>query len=221
MPTLSSFALFALAALALLAVPGPSVLYIITRSIEQGRRAGLVSVLGIHTGSLVHVAAAAVGVSTVLAASAAAFTTVKLLGAGYLVFIGVRKLLAASRADGAHEGVADDPEPPRVGLRRVYGQGVVVNVLNPKTALFFLAFLPQFTDPGRGPVAAQVVVLGLCFIALGMCSDGTYALVAGALGNRLRNNQRFARRRDQVSGVVYVGLGLTAALAGHPARRAA
>jgi threonine/homoserine/homoserine lactone efflux protein len=216
-PTLSSFALFALAALALLAVPGPSVLYIITRSIEQGRRAGLVSVLGIHTGSLVHVAAAAVGVSTVLAASAAAFTTVKLLGAGYLVFIGVRKLLAKVEATNG----TDDPEPPRVGLRRVYGQGVVVNVLNPKTALFFLAFLPQFTDPNRGPVAGQVVVLGLCFIALGMCSDGTYALVAGALGNRLRNNHRFARRRDQVSGVVYVGLGLTAALVGHPARRTA
>jgi threonine/homoserine/homoserine lactone efflux protein len=141
---------------------------------------------------------------------------VKLAGAAYLVVLGVRKVWHAGRSMGTGE-----PEPPRASLRRVYGHGVVVNVLNPKTALFFLAFLPQFTDPRRGPVVAQVVVLGLCFIALGLGSDLTYAMVAGALGNRLRANARFARRRDRVSGVVYVGLGLTAALAGHPTAKTA
>lgn len=212
MPAPSTFALFAAAALALLVVPGPAVLYIVTRSIDQGRRAGLASVAGIHTGSVVHVAAAAVGVSAVLATSAAAFTAVKLAGAAYLIVVGVQKL-RRTRRDTAGAPV----EPPRpVRLRRAYGQGVVVNVLNPKTALFFLAFLPQFVDPKRGSVTGQVVVLGLTFIALGLMSDGTYALAAGALGERLRRSARFARARDRFSGVVYIGLGVTAALTSRP-----
>jgi threonine/homoserine/homoserine lactone efflux protein len=206
MPAPSTLALFAAAALALLVVPGPAVLYIVTRSIDQGRRAGMASVAGIHTGSVVHVAAAAVGLSAVLAASATAFTVVKLSGAAYLIAIGVRKLL--TKPDGAE---AHALAPRIVGLRRAYAQGVVVNVLNPKTALFFLAFLPQFVDPDRGSVTAQTVVLGLTFIALGILSDGTYALVAGSLGQRLRRSARFARLRDRTSGVVYIGLGLAAA----------
>jgi threonine/homoserine/homoserine lactone efflux protein len=206
MPSPSTLALFAVAALALLVVPGPAVLYIVTRSIDQGRRAGMASVAGIHTGSIVHVAAAAVGLSAVLAASATAFTVVKLAGAAYLIAIGVRKLL--TKPDGAD---AHALEPRIVGLRRAYAQGVVVNVLNPKTALFFLAFLPQFVDPDRGSVTAQTVVLGFTFIALGIVSDGTYALVAGSLGQRLRRSARFARLRDRTSGVVYIALGLAAA----------
>jgi threonine/homoserine/homoserine lactone efflux protein len=202
------------AALALLVVPGPAVLYIVTRSVDQGRRAGLVSVLGIHTGSLVHVFAAMAGASAALAASAGAFTALKLAGAAYLVFLGIRRLTRRSPE------AVDQLDPPRAELRRVYGQGVVVQVLNPKTALFFLAFLPQFVEPSRGPVALQVGILGACFIALGLCSDATYAIVAGAL-SRLWAGRRFGRRLDRVSGVIYVGLGVTAALAGHPARRVA
>lgn len=217
-PSLSALGLFMLAALALLVIPGPSVLYIVTRSVEHGRKAGLVSVLGIHTGSMVHVAAAAAGVSALLVASAAAFTTVKLAGAAYLILIGGLRLL---RRRAPTVDLADDPAepPPGASLRRVYVQGVVVNVLNPKTALFFLAFLPQFMDPYRGSVAVQALVLGCVFIALGICSDSTYALVAGSLGERLRNNRHFVRFRDRLSGGVFVLLGVGAALAGHPTRR--
>ena len=211
-PSLSTFALFSVAALVLLAVPGPAVLYIVARSVDQGRRAGLVSVLGIHTGSVVHVAAAALGVSAVLASSARAFSVVKVLGAAYLIYLGVRRLTTRPTRG------LDRPAADHTGLRRTYGQGVVVNILNPKTAIFFLAFLPQFVDPRRGPVGGQVLILGLCFIGLGICSDSAYALVASALGARLRASTRFARRRDRVSGVVYIGLGVTAAFAGHPPR---
>jgi threonine/homoserine/homoserine lactone efflux protein len=210
-PSPSTIAVFCAAALSLLVLPGPAVLYIVTRSVDQGRRAGLVSVLGIHTGSVVHVAAAAVGLSALLATSAAAFTAVKLAGAAYLVVMGVRQLRSRT-----HDVDSAAVAPVR-SLRRVYGQGVVVNVLNPKTALFFLAFLPQFVDAGRGPAWLQIVVLGLVFIALGMCSDGTYVLVAGALSRRLRENPTFARLRDRVAGSIFVTLGVVAARA----RRAA
>jgi threonine/homoserine/homoserine lactone efflux protein len=127
--------------------------------------------LGIQTGALVHVAAAALGLSALLASSAVAFDAVKIAGAGYLVFIGVRRLLGRDEAD-----VSDPAE--RAELRRLYTQGIVVNVLNPKTALFFLALLPQFVSPARGPVVVQVLVLGLLFIALAIVSDGIWALAA-------------------------------------------
>jgi threonine/homoserine/homoserine lactone efflux protein len=210
-PTPTTFALFALATIVLLIVPGPAVIFVVTRSVAQGRRAGLVSVLGVHAGSLVHVAAAALGLSALLAASATAFAAVKYLGAAYLVFLGLQRLL---RRGGGEEGIG----VPAVPLRRLFGQGVVVNVLNPKTAIFFLAFLPQFVSPARGPVALQVAVLGLTFIALGMVSDGAYALLAGSLASRLRRTQRARRRLDRASGVVYLGLGAAAALAGEARR---
>lgn len=199
--------LFALAALGLLLIPGPAVLYIVTRSIDQGRRAGLASVIGIHTGSIVHVAAAAAGLSAVLLASATAFTAVKLAGAAYLIALGIRKLV--------RRGADDEASLEPVGLRRVYTQGIVVNVLNPKTALFFVAFLPQFVDPARGAVAGQILFFGGLFIVLGLCSDSCYALLAGVVGRRLRADPRFARRRDIFSGCMYVGLGVVAGVAGH------
>jgi threonine/homoserine/homoserine lactone efflux protein len=211
MPTLPTVGLFSAAALALLIVPGPSVLYIVTRTIDQGRRAGFASVLGIHTGSIVHVAAATAGLSAVLVTSAAAFTVLKLVGAAYLITIGLRRLLGPVEDDRAVIAPAS--------LRRVYGQGVVVNVLNPKTALFFFAFLPQFVDPDRGSVALQTALLGVWFIALGMLSDSAYSLVAGTLSTTLRSRPGFARRRQRVSGGIYVGLGLTAAVATAPTRR--
>ena len=204
MPSPETFAAFAAASIALLVVPGPSVLYIVTRSAHQGRSAGLVSVLGIHTGSVVHVVAAALGVSAVLASSVVAFGVVKYAGAAYLIWLGVRAL---RRPD---EPVPEGAAPPR-SLRRIYAQGVVVNVLNPKTALFFLAFLPQFVDVSRGSVPAQVLVLGVTFIALGFVSDGTYALLAARISQSIRGRARWARLHRWVPGVTYIALGVASA----------
>lgn len=208
MPAPTTFALFAAATVVLLIVPGPAVLYIVTRSVAQGRGAGLVSVLGVHTGSLVHVGFAAVGVSALLYASATAFAAVKYAGAAYLVFLGLRKLLG--------RGVGEDAlaAPAAASPRRLFAQGVVVNVLNPKTAIFFLAFLPQFVNPARGPVAPQILVLGTCFIALGVLSDGSYAVLASALAGRLRRTPRARRAIDRSSGAMLIGLGAYAALSG-------
>jgi threonine/homoserine/homoserine lactone efflux protein len=207
-PDPSTLVLFSLAALALIVVPGPAVLYVVAQSIGSGRRAGLASSIGIATGGLVHVCAATIGLSSLLASSATAFTVVKLAGAVYLVVIGLRKIL------GREESVTTRPNVPR-RRRRLYGQGVVVNVLNPKTALFFLAFLPQFVDADRGSAALQIAVLGLVFVALALVSDSLWALAAGTAGARLRHSARFLGVERYVSGSVFVGLGLTAALAGH------
>ena len=208
-PSWSTLGLFSLAALGLLVIPGPAVIYIVTRSIGQGRAAGIVSALGVQAGGLVHVAAAAAGVSALLASSAIAFSLVKYAGAMYLVYIGLRKLLSRDVEDLGQDA-------PREPMRKVFTRGVLVNVLNPKTALFFLAFLPQFVDPERGMIAAQVSFLGVLFIALGVVSDGTYAIVAARIGAWLRAKPAFARRQQQVSGGVFVALGVAAAASGTP-----
>ena len=213
MPDLSTFALFAATCVAFLAIPGPSVFYIVTRSHTQGRRAGVTSMLGVQVGGLVHVVGAAIGVSALIASTAAAFTVVKYAGAAYLVYLGVRRLLTA----GTREA---EPEPDdRATMTRLFWQGVVVNLLNPKTALFFLAFLPQFVDPDAGPVAPQMLVLGTLLVGLGVVSDGTYAVVAAGAGRKLRDAARSRRALDRLSGGVFIGLGLVAALAGEPRRR--
>jgi threonine/homoserine/homoserine lactone efflux protein len=204
MPDPSQLALFVGAALLLLVVPGPSVLYIVTQSVSHGRRAGIVSVAGITTGTLVHILAATVGLSALLASSALAFDVVKYVGAAYLILVGLRRLADLER-----------PEEPDAGrprdLGRLYRQGIVVNTLNPKTALFFLAFLPQFVDPARGAAWLQILLLGLLFATLGFLSDAVWALAAGTLGERLRRNRRFPLVRRYVSGSVFVGLGAVAA----------
>ena len=211
MPDGSTFVLFAAASLAFLAIPGPSVFYIVTRSLSQGRQAGVASMLGVQAGGLVHVVAAAFGVSALIASSATAFTIVKYVGAAYLVLLGIRKLLARDAEE-------PDPEPSGpVTTRRLFWQGVVVNILNPKTALFFLAFLPQFVDPSAA-VAPQMLVLGTMLVGLGVVSDGTYALLAAGAGRKLRETAAARRRLDRLSGGVFVSLGLVAALAGEPAR---
>jgi threonine/homoserine/homoserine lactone efflux protein len=206
-PEASVLGLFVVAALVLLLTPGPAVLYIVARSVEQGRLAGLVSALGVHVGTLVHVAAAALGLSALLVSSALAFNVVKYLGALYLIYIGARKLMGWDRA-------AQGRALARHGLRRLFAQGALVNVLNPKTALFFLAFLPQFVDVSRGAVGPQILVLGLIFVALGVVSDGLYALAAGTAGAWLKREGRVLRAERYVSGSVFIGLGVTAALAG-------
>jgi threonine/homoserine/homoserine lactone efflux protein len=213
MPDASTFLLFAAASLAFLAIPGPSVFYIVTRSLAQGRRAGLKSMLGVQAGGLVHVVAAALGVSALLASSATAFTIVKYAGAAYLVMLGLRKLLWPAE----EEDEAEHTRAPVSGSR-LFWQGAVVNILNPKTALFFLAFLPQFVDP-TAPVAPQMLVLGTLLVGLGVASDGTYALVAAGAGRRLRETAAARRRLDRLSGAVFISLGLAAAVAGEPRRR--
>ena len=213
MPAASTFALFLVAAVTLLAIPGPAVLYVVGRSIEGGRRAGLVSVLGIGTGTLFHVAAAAIGVSSLLVASATAFDVVRYAGAAYLIALGLRRLLTRPRP------VAAERDEGGGSLHRLFLHGVVVNVLNPKTALFFFALLPQFVEPARGAVAAQVFVLGLTFALLGLLSDGLYAVTAGVAADRLRGSRAFARAERWVSGTVFVGLGVAAAVSGPHRRR--
>ena len=205
-PDAATLGVFVAAALGLLLVPGPAVLYIVARSIDQGRSAGLVSVLGVHLGSLVHVAAAAVGLSSLLVSSAVAFSAVKYAGAAYLIYLGLRALL--TREEPVDVQVA--PAPHGKLLR----QGAVVNILNPKTALFFLAFLPQFVDPDAGYVAAQLAFFGLVFVALGLVTDSLYALAAGTAGGWLRSSRLFVGARRWVSGTVFIGLGLATALSG-------
>jgi threonine/homoserine/homoserine lactone efflux protein len=189
--------LFGAGALALVAVPGPNLIYIVTRSIDQGRRAGVASALGVETATLVHVAAASAGLSAALASSAAAFTTVKYAGAAYLAFLAV-KAFRAGEGDAAGRPPAPDG--------RVYAEGFLVNLLNPKVALFFLAFLPQFVDPGAGAAWSQVLVLGALLAAIGLTVDLLYALAAGSLGALVRGNPVIARRRRRLTGGVYLAL---------------
>jgi threonine/homoserine/homoserine lactone efflux protein len=194
---------FCLTSLALLLIPGPAVLYVVVQGAEQGRRVGLASVAGIHLGTLVHVAAATAGLSALIVASAVAFSAVKYAGAIYLIYVGVRKLLGRDEP-------ALVPGRQRVSYRRAFMRGAVVNVLNPKTALFFLALLPQFVDPDRAGVWSQALVLGLVFVALGLVTDSMYALAAGTVGGVLRRRRRAMRYG---SGIVFVGLGAAAAVA--------
>ena len=206
-PDTAGLAVFVVAALALLVVPGPAVVYVVARSIHQGRRAGLASVLGIHVGTLVHIAAATLGLSALVVSSAVAFTAVKIAGAVYLVGLGLWTLFARR----AEQEVALGGER---NLGRAFAQGIVVNVLNPKTALFFLAFLPQFVDPDASHPAAQIAFLGVLFALLGLITDSLWALAAGTAGGVLRRSRRFARGQRYVTGTVYIGLGVATAFTG-------
>jgi len=203
-PSATSFALFCLASAALAVVPGPAVTYIVMHSVDKGRRAGLASAAGVASGGLVHVAAATVGLSALIASSATAFTVVKLVGAVYLIVVGIRRIVGRDDS----EQVQAPPAP----MSRIYRQGVIVNVFNPKTALFFLAFLPQFVDRGSS-VPPQVAVLGLTFAAIAFTSDCLYALLADLLAGRLRRSGSGALLRRYLSGGIFVALGVTAAAA--------
>jgi len=206
-PDSGRLAVFTLAALALLLVPGPAVLYVVARSIHHGRRAGLASVLGIHVGTLVHIGAATLGLSALIVSSAIAFTAVKVAGAIYLVGLGLWTLFSK----GSETEIALGGER---NLRRAFAQGIVVNVLNPKTALFFLAFLPQFVDPNAAHPAVQIAFLGILFAVLGLITDSLWALAAGTAGGVLRRSRRFVRTQRYVTGTVYIGLGVATALVG-------
>jgi threonine/homoserine/homoserine lactone efflux protein len=204
---LSTLGVFVTAAVALLLTPGPAVLYIVARSIEHGRIAGLVSVLGICTGTIFHVAAAALGLSALLVSSPSAFTLVRYVGALYLIGLGLRTIAWRDAS-----AVSVDVES--AALRRVFAQGAIVNVLNPHTALFCLAFLPQFVNTTRGNVPLQIVALGLLFVALSVITDSGWALAAGTAGNWIKTHPQFARGQRYVTGSALIGLGAAAALSG-------
>src|ERR671910_3861350 len=204
MPDVPTFALFVAAALALLLVPGPAVIYVVARSVEGGRLTGLVSVLGVELGTLLHVVFAAAGLSAIVVSSAAAFSFVKWLGAAYLVWLGLRQILG--RDGGDQEAPLSGSGDTRL---RVFSQSVLVQVLNPKVALFFLAFLPQFVDPSRGAAWTQVVVLGATLATLGLFTDGLYALLGGTAGDWIRKQSVGAglrRVRRHLQGVVHTSL---------------
>ncbi len=207
MPEPATLLLFAGAALALLVVPGPSVIYIVTRGIHQGRAAAIVSVLGVTTATLVHTVFAAAGLSAVLASSAVAFSIVKYAGSAYLIYLAVRTWLDRS------EERLDVPRPV-ADLRRVYLEGFLVNLLNPKTALFILALLPQFVDPARGAAGVQILLFGGMLAGLGLISDGAYALASGSIGAWLRRKRSIAGVQRRVSAGIYAALGIGTALVG-------
>jgi threonine/homoserine/homoserine lactone efflux protein len=203
----SSLLLFITGAAILLVIPGPAVTYVVSRSIGHGRAAGLVSVLGIVTGTLCHVVAAALGISALLASSALAFQFVKYLGSAYLIYLGIKTL----RRKEEQLAEADSGETK---LTRIYGQGLLVNLLNPKTALFFLAFLPQFVDPTRGHITLQILQLGILFALMGWFSDSVYAVIAGTVAERIRGSLRLRRAQRNISGGGLIALGLASAFSG-------
>jgi threonine/homoserine/homoserine lactone efflux protein len=207
-PDTQTIWLFCLAATALIVIPGPAVLYIVAQSVGHGRRAGLVSASGVASGGMVHVLAAAIGLSGLLLSSATLFSVVKFAGAGYLIYLGARRLL------GLEASALVAPTEGR-SRRQLFRDGAVVNILNPKTALFFYAFLPQFLDPDKGAVAVQALALGALFVTIALVSDSLWALASGSAADWLKARPIAVTVQRWVSGTVLIGLGTAAALTGH------
>jgi len=203
----SQLYLFLIASLALLLTPGPAVLYIVARSINQGRMAGILSVLGVETANFFHASAAALGLSAILLSSALAFDIVKYLGAAYLIYLGIWKIVAHENEEKTEVGKQD-------GLSRIYWQGFVVNLFNPKTALFFFAFLPQFVNTSNGNITLQIFLLGLIFVVMGIITDTAYAIISSSIANQLNANQNFVRNQRYFTGLIYIGLGVVTAFTG-------
>ena len=202
MQSIESLLAFGIAYLALLVIPGPAVLYIINRSVADGRNVALAAVAGLEIGNFMHVIAATVGLSAVIATSAAAFSVVKWIGAGYLIYIGFRTLVTRPQT----VNQLNDP----MSRRRAFTQGIVVNTFNPKVALFFLSFLPQFIDANRGSAALQSLVLGSIFVVLGCISDSLFAILASALRGTLLRGKSLPFVQRYVAGSVFIALGAIA-----------
>jgi threonine/homoserine/homoserine lactone efflux protein len=200
---------FALVALALIVIPGPSVLFVIGRALALGKRSALETVLGNAAGQYVQLTAVALGVGAIVQRSVAIFTAVKLVGAAYLVYLGVRAIRnrrsLATMLDG------DRPVPSR---RRILREGFLVGVTNPKSLAFFVAVLPQFVDPSAGPVFVQLMLLGLVWVAVAIASDSTWALVAGQARSWLGSSPRRLEVIGGTGGVLIIGLGVSLALTG-------
>lgn len=229
MPTLATLLVFAAVALGFAALPGPSNLFVLARGIGVGARPALAGAAGCATGASVYVVMTAVGLSALLASSQTVFAALHYLGAAYLVLLGVRALRTrgdahglelaggAAEAGGDESGAGETAAgaaPGEANLWKSYRQGVVVELSNPKVALFFLALFPQFVHASRGPAWAQILVLGAVFVVVGFLSDGTYALGSGALGRWLRRRPALMRRQPQASGVLYLALGAWVAASG-------
>jgi threonine/homoserine/homoserine lactone efflux protein len=206
MPSTHTMLLFAIASAGLVALPGPAVIYIVTRGVAHGRRGAFVSMLGVEAGNYVEVIAATVGLAAIIASSATVFTAVKLIGAAYLIWLGIRALTEGVGARTATLG-------PRRSERRLFWEGFAVGALNPKLAIFLLAFLPQFVDAGAGPVWLQTLVLGSIFSVIALCGDALFALAAGSAGDGLARRLERRGPLSRSAGAVYLGLGITAALA--------
>ena len=203
MPDTTRVALFALATFLLTVSPGPGVLYVTARSLTQGRRAGFASMFGIEFGEVVWLAAAATGVAALLSASVAALTVLRLAGAAYLIYLGIQRWRQV--------GAVDAPPPAPAG--RIFVQGVVTQLLNPKVAVFFVAFLPQFLDTAQ-PIAPQVAVLGVVYVAIAIAVDVTYVLSASAVSRRFMRSRVAQVRTGRVAAATYVALGVAAAATG-------
>ena len=199
----SSLTIFLIASLGLLVIPGPSVIYIITRSITQGKKAGITSVLGIELATLCHITAAAFGLSAILVTSSFIFKIVKYIGAGYLIYLGLKVIL--SKSDHIEKKNSEETHP-----LTLFRKGFIVNLLNPKTALFFYAFLPQFIDPSIGSSSLQILFLGLIFVSLATITDCTYALISSSLRMINKPNLVFKKMQKIITGLIYIILGITA-----------
>jgi threonine/homoserine/homoserine lactone efflux protein len=210
-PDASTYAAFAAATIALLLIPGPAIIYILNRSVSDGREVGLAAVAGLEIGDLIQVIAAAAGLSAVVATSATAFNVVKWAGALYLIVTGVRTMM--------HPPAPIDPDQPGVSMRKAFRQGIIVNALNPKTALFFLSIFPQFIHPERGNAGLQSLALGVVFVVLATIFNGTYALIASSLRDLLLRGRALDIVRRWVSGGLFIGLGLLAATASSSGHR--
>lgn len=206
---ISILSLFIVSSIILITVPGPSVFYVVARSIDQGRNVGFVSVLGVATGSMIHILAAALGISALLMTSAFAFNLVKYMGAAYLIYLGVKTLFFTK------DKVADSSPMKTVHKRliKVFYESIIVEALNPKTALFFLALFPQFINPSASAVPMQFFILGSIFIAIGILSDGIYVLLASSIRNWLVGSSFRIKIQEWLTGGTYIVLGITAAFA--------
>jgi threonine/homoserine/homoserine lactone efflux protein len=207
MPTLETLLIFTAAAFAMNALPGPSNLYVLSRSIAQGPRAGLVAAAGLASGSLLHAALTAAGLAAIFAYSPTAYGIFKLVGGGYLIWLGIQHLHAKN--SGGLPGAA----LPQKSMRRVYGESIAVELLNPKTALFFLAFLPQFADAAAGPMAPQLLLLGAITVATAIPCDALVALGAGGVARAIRRSPAILTWQNRISGAILIGLGAWVALA--------
>lgn len=207
MADIHTLIVFLLVSFVLLVTPGPAVLYIVAQGLDTGRAASLVATLGVAVGTFCHVAAAALGLSALLVSSALAFNVLKYAGAAYLIYLGIRTLMTGARGRPTEIVKAKT-------LRRIWSEGVLLQVLNPKIALFFFAFLPQFVDPSRGGVTSQFFVLGLIFVGLSILTDGLYALSSGAARKWLRQDQLFVRGQRYLTGGILIGLGVATAVTG-------
>lgn len=202
---MTTLTLFIGVAIVILVTPGPAVIYIVTRSIDQGSQAGIVSALGIALGTFVHVLAAALGLSATLVSSVLAFNVVKYIGAAYLIYLGVRQFLTK-------EDIQQSQLQENRNLKDIFYQAVIVNILNPKIALFIFAFLPQFVKVSNGPVGIQMLILGLTLVILGICSDSLYVLLARSVSGLVKRNYSMLSKQRFFTGSVYITLGLATAL---------